>query len=187
MSEETKHAVDEAQRAHEEAEATTHDAQDALLSAVAANLPDRVDAIARGIAERDMDTTRRLGKERLDELRAELRREALTLADQVRQAGRKLNWSGIGSSFGPSDYDVHDAVKSIFDRNARERLSSPVYDAGFGVSRQGFTADELLDAQAMKAEVDDVLRAMDAQIAASHTLTAKRKEDDDADLSDVWS
>lgn len=187
MSEETKRAVEQAQREHDQATSATHAAQDALLTAVAAGLPDRVDAIARKIAERDMDTTRRLGKERVDELRAELRREALTLADHARQVGRTLKWSGVASSLGASDWDIHSAVRSIFDRDARERLSTPLFAAGYGVSAQVYTAEELLDTKAVYSEVDAVLRAMDAQLQASRTLSAKRKEDDDADLSDVWS
>lgn len=79
--------VEQAQAAVEQAEQALAAAWTAHASEVIANLPDRVDDALRESARRDADTALGLGRERIAELRAQLRQVALDIVAEHQARG----------------------------------------------------------------------------------------------------
>jgi hypothetical protein len=92
MSDQTKGAWDRATASAEVARTTSDRLEQELLDHIAAGIPARVDAIAKGAAEREPDVTRQLGSDGIRAMRAELAEKATALAAEVRAASSQISW-----------------------------------------------------------------------------------------------
>jgi hypothetical protein len=188
MSNETRAALTSARQTYMDASASASKAQDALLARLASDLPSKVDAVARRVAESDVQKARSLGKERLDEVRGELRRRALTYAEEIRQSRQDLPWRGsVQSSFGPSRFAVMDALRSLYTREVIEDFVKPLQVAGFAVQARNYNSHDFFESENYEAEIDAVVLAVDAAKAAQREVDNARRTDDQADLSDLWT
>ncbi|MGC3995199.1 MAG: hypothetical protein QM779_13975 [Propionicimonas sp.] len=94
MSEETRLALKEAQARLDEASGLADELKQTHLEAIAAGIPDAVDALARAAAQAQPEVTKALGKEGVVQFRDELARASSVLAADVRGAVGKIKWPG---------------------------------------------------------------------------------------------
>lgn len=92
MSEETRRALDEALAKLAEATKLTDELKQRTLDEIALGIPDRVDALARGAAQREPHITKSLGKDGVAGFRDELARVSSKVAADVRRASGGVKW-----------------------------------------------------------------------------------------------
>ena len=188
MTAETQSALDRAQAAHDAASAAAREAEERLLSAVAASLPTNVDAIGKQLVEKDVDLARELGKKRMTEMRAELKAGAEAFGERLRTSAESLDWkeNSIGS-FGPGPFLLMDVLTPVFDRQAVRLLLEPFLVADFDVDERNYGAGDFAPSSQHVDEREAVLTALSTLHDASRVRTAAQADHDKADASDLWS
>lgn len=188
MTDETKTALKEAQTNRDGAQDRANAAEVRLLEAIAGTLPANVDEIGRRVIEQDINYARKLGADRVKEVRAELRAAADESAALLVRAVGALNWKNDMSSFGPSAYHVKSAVESFFSRRQIEALIAPLKEAEFNpipLSTVG-PSDFAPDSQ----HVDEraaLLEAREDLFEAEGALADATADNDKADAASFWS
>ncbi|WP_137843751.1 hypothetical protein [Microbacterium sp. 2FI] len=122
MSEATEAEIERAQAAVRAARTKVGALKRSVLENIAANMPEKVEAIAKRSAHKQPDVTRELGKERIDEMRADLAAEAKRLGDEFIGAIDEIDWPRAESSYSRVEArHIHSALFAKF----RGRVSGP--------------------------------------------------------------
>lgn len=101
-----------------------------LLDKVADSIPQTVDDMAKSQAKTQIEVTRGLGKVGVDTLRADLRRLAAVLADEVRSAVGEANWPASSTS-SSVEIQVRSAVRSLFSAARLASIGQRMVAAGY--------------------------------------------------------
>ncbi|WP_144763988.1 hypothetical protein [Curtobacterium sp. 9128] len=186
MSEETRQAVDAAQREYDEADQAERSVGRALIDAVAEALPARVEALARKAVDKNPDQVRKLGSEGMQKLRASLRSAAEEVAGQMRdQSGTP--WRGsYAQSFGTSNYAVTSALEGLFGYPEKSKLQAPMRDAGFNTHPEPFPSEQLARTEDHTDMIAALTRATMATNTAAKKVDTARKANDAQDVADAW-
>lgn len=195
MSEQTKHALEQANEAVARAEANVTLSKRQALSAIADKIPEAIDQRAKEIAQENPDVTRNLGKEGINNFRSDLAERAAALAAHMRNGEDNIEWPDkklLESSrfWGIPTAEISKAVCKHMSGSPIEQI-----DAVFG--RYGYRAQPpsiaaripVLPPQSLFAieDVEIVSQALE-QLADARTAQLKAKaEDDEAVVNDLWT
>lgn len=185
MTRETAQAVQQTAARLEEAQANARRLEEATLAQIAAEMPERVDELAKRYAHEQPDVTQELGREKLGEMRAELAAEARSIGAQFVAAIDQIAWpTGARSSSGA----VHSALfdrffrkvsgpAEILERYGYKVRQSPYADMGGVIApQQLYRQNSFGDLAAALKDLGAARTAHDAAVAA----------DKRASVEDLW-
>ena len=189
MTDESRAALDRARADRDAAQGRVDGAEMRLREAVAKTLAANVDEIGRQAIQRDIDHARDLGAERVKEVRAALKVETDQAATLLVDPAHSLDWRGLGmSTFGPSDYDVKDAINSFFTRARIRAIVAPLDKAEFdSVYLANLGPADLAPATQHLDERAALLTTREELHEAERALRDAQVANDKADAASLWS
>ncbi|MFS0718939.1 hypothetical protein ABC337_18230 [Arthrobacter sp. 1P04PC] len=139
MSEETARRLEAAQAEVESLTAVAEERERGLLAAVAEQLPGRVDAVAKSVAQGQPSITRSLGREGVSELRDALRARALEIGAMLTNAPGNLKFPWLEPGFFTTEKtmvrdiqgQMGEILSEYFRGNPGDSLADIFIDRGF--------------------------------------------------------
>lgn len=195
MSEQTKHALEQANEAVARAEANVTLSKRQALSAIADKIPEAIDQRAKEIAQANPDVTRNLGKEGINNFRSDLAERAAALAAHMRNGEDNIKWPDVelleSSRFwGAETRKIHNAVCDSMKGSPIDEVKEVFAQYGYKPKTYSFLpSDPLLNPYFLCAmeDLEIVSQALE-QLADARTAQLKAKaEDDEAVVNDLWT
>lgn len=194
MSEETARELSAAREAEATRRREAREAEMALLRAIAQGLPGHAEQIARRVAHAQPDVTKSLGRDGVDQLRAELNERAAAVAAELAEAVDQIKWPlGDGGTL-VSKTTVRTIEKVLFDYLYGSRVNS----VAAALKRRGFDINEtagsqsrvlpqfLYSEEALSAEFEAVVTALNLLQEAQRALAKAGAEDDRDTVESLW-
>jgi hypothetical protein len=189
MSEDTARQLAEAQRLARELRAKADAEIDARLSAMASELRDRLDEIAKRTAQKQPEVTKALGSDGIKTFRAELAEEAQVLADDLRSAAGKIKWPRADSDYANVTVgNIHSALFEYMHGSRVDRLAAVFRRNGFDVGEHR-NRQSLILPQSLYREKDfePVAEALNAAGEANRAAASAKAADDEDIVASLWS
>jgi hypothetical protein len=190
MSEETKGAVEQAAEQLERSKIAADKSKNELLAVIAADIPTRVEDIAKKAVFAQVEVSKALGKEGIATLRAKLLQRSTEIAGEVSGATERVSW--------PVSYsDASTLVSTQIARSTFTLLSGYTKslnrifkDHGYVNPGSGFhelvSEHNLVDETARASEFDAATKALNALAADQRALKAARAADDQNIVDSLW-
>ncbi|WP_087013947.1 hypothetical protein [Leucobacter sp. 7(1)] len=124
MATEAELAVQQAEQEVANAQGEADRLKIETLRTIADGIPARVDELAKGYALKNPEAIRALGKEGVSEMRNELGREALALAERFATASDKISWPEPTNKYHlVRTSDIHSAIFKTFYGRMNDLIS----------------------------------------------------------------
>ena len=186
MTDETAKALREAESAESAAATRAEELKRACLQDIANMLPSRAEAIARRVAEQQPEVTKRLGKEGVAQLRADVRAASEVLGAEFVAAIDEIEWPPV--TLASANVEARHIHSALFARFFRETgaLTSAMMSHGYSFPgkgvREAILPQELYD----ERKFTPVAGALTDLNRARAAVAKARKVDDDATVGDLW-
>lgn len=194
MSQDTEQALTRARAIEQSAAVDAQNRIEALLSALAAGLPDQALAIARRVSQAQPDVATSIGREGITALRDELTAAAQSLAVDVETHPEMFTWPSAQSEYSSvKANDVRTAIFKAWYGRRVDTLGKVIEKYGFDVQRdnrerrQGVVLPQYLYTREIEdAHFEAVAEALTALGAAQRAVSQAQAALDREAVDSLW-
>ena len=189
MSEETKRRLQEATAAAAQVRAVAGQKKIECLSQIAVGLAGRLDMIAKQVAQAEPEVTKTLGKDGIQQLRAELANEAQLLAADIQSAADRIKWP-VHSGYGKIEArKIHSSLFDYLYGTRVNKIAAVFKRHGYSVRDDNRERTQGLVLPQQLYEEDqfrELAQALSALGEAEDAVKAAQATDDRSTVDDIW-
>lgn len=186
MSEETVRVLKEALEFCSEARENAARQKQQCLNDVADGLTSKIEDIAKQTAHAQPEVTKGLGREGVQQFRAELMAAATALADEIRGAVADVPWPTTQARVDPSR--IHTALFQYLFGARVDRLATVFKSHGYSTSESVHNHQNLISPQSLydQSRFAPVANALNSLAEAERSVAAAKADDDRSSVEDIW-
>lgn len=190
MTDETARMLEEALDDEVAAQANADEFKRACLAYVAEELPGRLDAFAKTVAQGQPDVTRSLGAEGVRQLRSELETEATSLAGELKDSVGQISWPSSRSRYSQVDNDsIRTALFEYLSGVRVGKIAAIFKYHGYDIQDDNAQSGQgLVDPLSLydESQFGLLARALKDLDSAKRHVASARTAHDNATVDDLW-